>query len=84
MAAQVRAQDYARAIVDDPLDDPDLSSLNRQRAAIAALELLYPQVTATMQVDLPEDEEGARTLGWAELQQLAGLHLEGDTGDSTR
>lgn len=71
MAAQRRADDFARAIVDDPLDDPELSSTGRQRAAIAAVELLYPQVSASLQVELPEDADGVRALGWAELQQLA-------------
>jgi hypothetical protein len=65
------AEAFAEAIVDAPLDDPELSSTARQRAAIAAVELLYPEVTATLDVELPEDEQGARAMSWQDMQALA-------------
>lgn len=63
LRAQERAEAFAHAIVDAPLDDPELGSVARQRAAIAAVELLYPQVTAQLEVELPNSEEDARS--WA-------------------
>lgn len=75
VAAQIRADDFARAVVDDPLDDAELGSVARQRAAIAALELLYPQSTATLSVELPTEPDEVAGLGWAELQELAGSLL---------
>jgi len=72
--AQERAEDYARAIVDGPLDDGELGTIARQQAAIRALELLYPQVTATVDVNLEED--GVDGLGWQQLQALAAQYSE--------
>jgi len=69
--AQIRADDYARAVVDEPLDDPDLGTIPRQQAAIRALELLYPQVTAHLEVGLPEEADGVSAMGWQEMQALA-------------
>lgn len=69
--AQLRANDFAEAIVDAPLDDGELSSVARQRAAIAAVELLYPQAEARLDVELPSTADEVTGLGWAELQQLA-------------
>jgi hypothetical protein len=77
MRAQERADDYARAVVDAPLDDPELGSVQRQQAAIRALELLYPQVTASVEVDLPEQPDMLRDLGWEQLDQLARTYLDG-------
>lgn len=71
VAAQRRADDFARAVVDGPLDDVELGSRQRQQAAIAALELLYPQTSVSVSVDMPEDADGVRSLGWADLQALA-------------
>lgn len=75
MLAQERAEEIARGIVEAPLDDETLGSLPRQQALIKAVELLYPQVTATLDVELPEDADGVSGLGWAQLQQLAQAHL---------
>ena len=71
LAAQLRAQDYAEAVVDGPLDDPSLSSTARQQAAIRALELLYPQATLTVEASLPEQPDDVAGMGWQEMQQLA-------------
>ena len=69
--AQLRANDFAEAIVDAPLDDANLSSVARQRAAIAAVELLYPQAEARLDVELPSSVDEVSGLGWSELQALA-------------
>lgn len=71
VAAQIRADDFARAVVDAPLDDPELGSVAKQQAAIRALEILYPQVTATLDVALPETAEGVASMGWQDMQALA-------------
>jgi hypothetical protein len=71
VAAQIRADDYARALVDDPLDDPELGSVARQQAAVRALELLYPQVQARVEVELPAEAGEVQGMGWQEMQELA-------------
>jgi hypothetical protein len=73
-AAQARAGDFARAIVDEPLDDPNLRSLDRQRAAIAAVELIFPQ--QTLEVQIPTSDEELDELDWFELQELASKYLQ--------
>jgi hypothetical protein len=75
VAAQMRANDYARAIVDEPLD-ADIDAVAKQRAAIAALELLYPQASLRVDVEMPADEEGVEALGWSEMQALAASLLD--------
>lgn len=77
VAAQQRAQDFAAAVVDGPLDDPDLSTVARQQAAIRALELLYPQVTAQLEVGLPDEAEDVGAMGWQEMTALAARLLDG-------
>lgn len=78
VAAQSRANDFADAVVNEPLDRIT-EPIAKQRAAIAALELLYPQATLRVEVDMPSDEQGVEALGWSEMQQLAGsLLAEGD------
>jgi len=80
VAAQLRANDYARAVVDAPLDDPELGSVARQQAAIRALELLYPQVHASLDLSLPEEPDQVGAMGWQEMQAMA-AQLLGDAGD---
>jgi len=76
IAAQARALDYAAAIVDKPLDDPDLGTIPRQQAAIRALELLYPQVTAHLDMTLPDEPEQLGAMGWQDMQAMASRLLE--------
>lgn len=78
LRAAARADALASAIVDGPLDDPDLGTLGRQRAAISAVELLFPQVSASLEVELPEDEAGAQAMGWQDMQALASRLLADD------
>ena len=69
--AQERAEALAEAVVDGPLDDTELGSVARQQAAVRALELLYPQVTASLDVALPDEADEVGSMGWQEMQQLA-------------
>jgi hypothetical protein len=71
MAAQMRAQEVAAALIDRPLDDPDVGTIPRQRAMIRAMELLYPQVHATLDMSMPEDASELGTMGWQEMQAMA-------------
>src|SRR5262249_5551853 len=71
LAAITRANDFAKAIVDAPLDDESLSTLQRQQAAVKAVELLFPQVTAQLDVEVPGDQDGVAQLDWEQLQALA-------------
>jgi len=71
IAAEIRAQDYARAIVDAPLDDDSIGTIARQQAALRALELLYPQATLSASVELPQDVDQVSGMGWQDMQALA-------------
>lgn len=75
-AAQRRSEDIARALVDDPLDG-DLKPVERHRAVVSTVQLLYPQVSASISLDVPED---VGSLTWDQLQALAAAHL-GDDDD---
>lgn len=78
VAAQTRANDYARAIVDAPLDDAELGTVARQQAAIRALELLYPTVTAHVEASLPDEASDVAGMGWQEMQALASSLVTSD------
>jgi len=65
--AALRADELAAAIVDGPLDDPKLSSVERQRAMLSALDATYPLQTAELSVEL-SDPEG---MDWPTMQRLA-------------
>lgn len=73
--AQMRADELAAAIVDGPLDDAEMSALARQGAAIKAVEVLYPQTSVHLDVDVPTDEEGVQSMGWQQMQALAATLL---------
>ena len=76
MAAQMRANEVATALIDAPLDDPDVGTIPRQQAMIRALELLYPQVTASLDLTMPDDAEQLPSMGWQDMQALATRLLE--------
>jgi hypothetical protein len=69
--AQERAEAAAHALVDAPLDDPELGTIARQQAVLRMLELLYPQASLQASVELPADPEGVASMGWQDLQALA-------------
>jgi hypothetical protein len=76
--AAARAADLAAALL-SPLDDDELGSLARQRAAVTVLDATFPIQTATVELELPLDSEGVSQLGWAEMQRLAARLLGSDT-----
>jgi len=66
-----RAEALAAAIVSAPLDDPALGTIERQRAALAALEATFPLAHVSAEVVLPADAGQAAEMGWAEMRSLA-------------
>jgi hypothetical protein len=71
-----RSDSIVRALVDEPLDDPTLSSVARQRAVISMLDAVFPLATVSAEIELPADAEGVEQLGWADMQQLAARLLQ--------
>jgi hypothetical protein len=82
LAAQERAEEIAKALVDGPLDDTDLATIERQLAVIRALDATYPLQSMSVEVELPTNGEGVLGMGWQDMQQLASRLLEplGQTG----
>jgi hypothetical protein len=76
LAAQERAEEIAKALVDGPLDDTDLATVERQLAVIRALDATYPLQSMSVEVELPSDGEGVLGMGWQDMQQLASRLLE--------
>ena len=70
-----RAQDLADALL-APLDDDELGSLARQRAAVTVLDATFPLATVSAEVELPADEGEVAALGWGEMQRLAAQLLD--------
>jgi hypothetical protein len=83
-AAAIRRTDaIVRALVDDPLDDPDLGTIPRQRAVIGMLDAVFPLATVTAEIELPTDPDAVESMGWSEMQALAARmlpELEAGTG----
>lgn len=71
LRASLKATQLAKAIVDGPLEDPSLSSAERQKAALAALDATFPLQTVTAELSL-SDPEG---MDWKSMQRLAGQLL---------
>lgn len=63
-----RSDAIVRALVDDPLDDPNLSARGRQRAMLDMLDAVFPLSTVEAEIEIPADPEG---MGWADMQRLA-------------
>lgn len=72
--AALRADDLAKAVVDGPLD-ADLKPLDRQRAALAAIDATYPLQTVTAELSLSADTD-VDAMDWATMQRIA-LSLQG-------
>lgn len=70
-AAIRRSDAVVRALVDDPLDDPELGSMARQKAVIGMLDAVFPLATVTAELELPTDPEAVEALGWADMQRIA-------------
>jgi hypothetical protein len=71
-----RADALAAALVDGPLDAEGLTALERQRAALTALDATFPIATASVTLEVPETEADAAGMGWAEMRELASRLLE--------
>jgi len=69
LAAQ-RAADVAEALL-APLDDAELGSMLRQRAAVAILDSTEPIQHATVEVEIPAEAAGVDGLSWQDMKALA-------------
>lgn len=70
-AAIRRSDAVVRALVDDPLDDDKLSTMQRQKAVLEMLDATFPLAQVSTEIEIPATAEGVAQLGWVELQQLA-------------
>jgi hypothetical protein len=75
VAALERAETLAEALL-APLDDIDLGSLARQRAAVTVLDATFPIQTTQVEVEIPADSDGVEALGWEQMQALAARLLD--------
>jgi len=66
--AALRADDLAMAIVDGPLDDRKLTAVERQRAALSALDSTFPLQRVTAELSLDEDVD---SMSWKDMQRVA-------------
>jgi hypothetical protein len=66
-----RSDAMVRALVDDPLDDEKLTTMQRQRAVLEVLDATFPLAHVSAEIELPATAEGVQQLGWAEMQRLA-------------
>ena len=73
-----RAEQLATAIVAAPLDDPSLGTIERQTAALRALDATYPLASTSVELSIPADADSAASMSWADMQALA-ARLLGDT-----
>lgn len=76
MRALERAEEIAEALVDGPLDDRELGSVERQVAVVRALDATFPIQTATVEVELPASGEAVAGMSWESMQALAARLLE--------
>jgi hypothetical protein len=65
-AAQ-RAFELAQAVVDGPLDDRKIGTIERQTAALKALDATFPLQTGTVELSLSEPDD----MSWKDMKQLA-------------
>ena len=66
-----RSDAIVRALVDAPLDDAKLGTIERQKATIAMLDAVFPLATVSAEIELPASPDGVEALGWSEMQALA-------------
>ena len=69
--AAARASDVATALVDAPLDDAELSTIERQQAVVRMLGETFPLATVSASVELPTDAAEVGAMGWSSMQALA-------------
>jgi hypothetical protein len=73
-AAIMRSDKIVRALVDEPLDDPSLGTVARQRAVIGMLDAVFPLATVSAEIELSGDPE---SMSWADMQRMAQALSEG-------
>jgi hypothetical protein len=66
LRAALRADDLARAVIDGPLD-ADIGAIERQRAALAAIDATFPLQAATVELSLSDPED----MSWENMKRLA-------------
>jgi hypothetical protein len=71
-----RAHELAQALVTAPLDDPELTTLERQRAVLAALDATFPLQTMTVELELPASVDDVPAMGWEAMQSVAARLLD--------
>jgi hypothetical protein len=76
-AAIRRSDAVVRALVDAPLDDESLSTMQRHKAVLGMLDAVFPLATVSAEIELPSTAEGVEALGWSDMQRLAGQLLGG-------
>jgi hypothetical protein len=62
--------------VDGPVDDGNLSAMQRQLAAARVLDAVFPMAETTVELELPTDPEA---MSWADMQRLAARPLLDET-----
>jgi hypothetical protein len=72
LRALARAEEMAEAFVDGPLDDPRLSSLQRQVAVNRILDAVFPLAEVSASVEFPASPDQIEAMSWSEMQVLAG------------
>jgi hypothetical protein len=71
-----RAEQLAAALVDGPLDDESLGSIERQQAALRAIDATFPLASVSAELSIPSDADGVAAMGWSEMRALAAQLLE--------
>jgi hypothetical protein len=81
LKALQRAEELAEALVEGPLDDPDLTSVQRQLAAVRIVDTAFPLTEVTAEIELPASADEVEAMSWAQMQALAarlfGAEVEG-------
>src|SRR5262249_11041091 len=75
--AVARSLDLATALVDGPLDDPELGTIERQQAVVRMLGETFPLATVSASVELPGAAGDVPSMGWQAMQAL-GAQLDED------
>ena len=76
-----RATDAAHALVDAPLDDPSLSTIERQQAVVRMLAETFPLATASLTIELPAEAGEVGSMGWQDMRALAARLVGEDSED---
>lgn len=73
-----RVEEIASALIDAPLDDAELGTVERQQAVLRALDATFPLQAMTVEVELPASAEGVQGMGWESMQRLASTLLDSE------